>query len=151
MYQRLNVWIFTDKLSTPCSVALNVNWLGVINWKWGGKKWLSACLWYYPSTYLKTEENHEKSQVAVADLLLLLLLLLLLFFLRRIRPADISLIQELMTQLRILYTVGRTPWMGDQPVVRPLPIQENVNTEKSRNISMPWMGFEPMTHEYFVE
>jgi hypothetical protein len=29
----------------------------------------------------------------------------------------------------ILYTVGMTPWTGDQPVVRPLPTQNNANTE----------------------
>jgi hypothetical protein len=29
----------------------------------------------------------------------------------------------------ILYTVGRTPWTGDQPVARPLPTQNNTNTE----------------------
>jgi hypothetical protein len=28
-----------------------------------------------------------------------------------------------------LYTVGRTPWTGDQPVARPLPTQNNTNTE----------------------
>jgi hypothetical protein len=27
----------------------------------------------------------------------------------------------------ILYTSGRTPWMGDQPVARPLPTQNNKN------------------------
>jgi hypothetical protein len=26
-------------------------------------------------------------------------------------------------------TVGRTPWTGDQPVARPLPTQDNTNTE----------------------
>jgi hypothetical protein len=29
----------------------------------------------------------------------------------------------------ILYTTGSTPWTGDQPVARPLPTQENTNTE----------------------
>jgi hypothetical protein len=28
-----------------------------------------------------------------------------------------------------LYTVGRTPWTSDQPVARPLPTQDNPNTE----------------------
>jgi hypothetical protein len=28
-----------------------------------------------------------------------------------------------------LQTVGMTPWMGDQPVARPLPAQDNTNTE----------------------
>jgi hypothetical protein len=29
----------------------------------------------------------------------------------------------------ILYTVGRTPWMGDKPVAMPLPTHDNTNTE----------------------
>jgi hypothetical protein len=28
-----------------------------------------------------------------------------------------------------LWTIGRTPWMSDQPVARPLPTQDNTNTE----------------------
>jgi hypothetical protein len=39
-----------------------------------------------------------------------------------------------------LKTVSRTPWMGDQPVARPLPIQTQ---NKHRQTSMPWVGFEP--------
>jgi hypothetical protein len=31
----------------------------------------------------------------------------------------------------ILYTVGRTPWKGYQPVARPLPTHENTNTEET--------------------
>jgi hypothetical protein len=38
----------------------------------------------------------------------------------------------------ILYTVGRTPWMVDQPVARTTQTQN-----KRRQISMPWVGFEP--------
>jgi hypothetical protein len=40
----------------------------------------------------------------------------------------------------ILHTVGRTPWAGDQPVVRPLPTHR-INAETS----MPSVGFEPRT------
>jgi hypothetical protein len=29
----------------------------------------------------------------------------------------------------ILYTVGRTHWMGDKPITRPLPTQNNTHTE----------------------
>jgi hypothetical protein len=36
-----------------------------------------------------------------------------------------------------LYTVGRTPRMGDQPVARPLP------THRTTKTSMPLVGFEP--------
>jgi hypothetical protein len=29
----------------------------------------------------------------------------------------------------ILYTVGRTPWTGDQPIATPLPTQRKIQTE----------------------
>jgi hypothetical protein len=35
----------------------------------------------------------------------------------------------LLFQFLNLYTVGRTLWTGDQPVARPLPTQNNTNTE----------------------
>jgi hypothetical protein len=37
-------------------------------------------------------------------------------------------------------TVGRTPWMRDQPVLRPLPIQTQ---NKHKQTSMLGVGFEP--------
>jgi hypothetical protein len=37
-------------------------------------------------------------------------------------------------------TVGRTPWIGDQPVARPLHIQAE---NKHKQTSMSWVGFEP--------
>jgi hypothetical protein len=41
------------------------------------------------------------------------------------------------------YTVGRTPWTGDQPVARPLPAHRTAQTQKKRRqISIPRMGFE---------
>jgi hypothetical protein len=44
----------------------------------------------------------------------------------------------------ILYTVGRTPWMGEQPVVRSLPTHRTTQTQNKRTqTSMPWMGFQP--------
>jgi hypothetical protein len=44
----------------------------------------------------------------------------------------------------IFYTVGRTPWTGDQPVARPLPAQRTAQTENKRTqTSMPKVGFEP--------
>jgi hypothetical protein len=43
----------------------------------------------------------------------------------------------------ILYTVGRTPWMGDQPVARPKSTHRTTQTQnKCRQTSMPWVGFE---------
>jgi hypothetical protein len=45
----------------------------------------------------------------------------------------------------ILYTVSRTPWMGDQPVARPLSMYRSSQTQNKRTqISMPQVGFEPM-------
>jgi hypothetical protein len=35
--------------------------------------------------------------------------------------------------------------MGDQPIARPLPTQDNTNTEKRCQASMPRVGFEPAT------
>jgi hypothetical protein len=34
--------------------------------------------------------------------------------------------------LLILYTIGRTPWAGDQPVVRPLPTHRTTETQNKR-------------------
>jgi hypothetical protein len=43
----------------------------------------------------------------------------------------------------IFYTVGRTPWMEDQPVARPLPKHRMTQTQNKRTqTSMPLMGFE---------
>jgi hypothetical protein len=43
-----------------------------------------------------------------------------------------------------IYTVGRTPWAGDQPVARPLPTHITVQTQNKRTqTSMPRVGFEP--------
>jgi hypothetical protein len=44
-----------------------------------------------------------------------------------------------------LYTVCRTPWMGDQPVVTPIPTPRTTHTEnKHTQTPMPLVGFEPM-------
>jgi hypothetical protein len=44
------------------------------------------------------------------------------------------------------YTVGRTPWAGDQPVSRPILTHRTTQTENKRTqTSMPRVGFEPMT------
>jgi hypothetical protein len=43
----------------------------------------------------------------------------------------------------ILYTVGRTPLTGDQPVARPLPAYMITQTQNERTqTSMPRVGFE---------
>jgi hypothetical protein len=50
----------------------------------------------------------------------------------------------LFFQFLDLCTVGRTPWTGDQPVARPPPAHRTTQTQnKSTQISMPWVGFEP--------
>jgi hypothetical protein len=44
----------------------------------------------------------------------------------------------------ILYTVGRIPWTGHQPVSRPLPTHGTTQTQnKCTRTSMPLVGFEP--------
>jgi hypothetical protein len=46
-------------------------------------------------------------------------------------------------KLLILYTVGRTPCKGDQPVARPLPTHRKTQTQnKCIQTSIPWVGFE---------
>jgi hypothetical protein len=46
----------------------------------------------------------------------------------------------------ILYTVGRTPRTGDQPVARPLPTHRTTQIQNKRTqTSMPWVGFKPTT------
>jgi hypothetical protein len=44
----------------------------------------------------------------------------------------------------ILYTVGKTPWTGDQPVARPLSTHRTTQTQnKGTQTSLPWVRFEP--------
>jgi hypothetical protein len=44
----------------------------------------------------------------------------------------------------ILYTAGRTPWTGDQPVARPLPTSRKTQIQNKRTqTSMSRVGFEP--------
>jgi hypothetical protein len=46
----------------------------------------------------------------------------------------------------ILYTVGRTPWTGDQPVARPLPAHRTAQTQNKRTqTSMPRVEYQPTT------
>jgi hypothetical protein len=43
-----------------------------------------------------------------------------------------------------LYTVGRTPWTGDEPVSRPLPTHKTTQTQNKRTQTcMPRVEFEP--------
>jgi hypothetical protein len=42
-----------------------------------------------------------------------------------------------------VYTVGRTPWMGDQPVASPLHTHRTTQAQNKRTqTSMPRVGFE---------
>jgi hypothetical protein len=44
----------------------------------------------------------------------------------------------------IFYTVGRTPWTGDQPVARPLSAHRTTQTQNKRTqTSIPQVGFKP--------
>jgi hypothetical protein len=58
-------------------------------------------------------------------------------FIRRRRLLFLWLYSPLMIlgrffSLLILYTVGRTPWTGDQPVARPLPTHRTTQTQNKR-------------------
>jgi hypothetical protein len=68
----------------------------------------------------------------------LLLLLLLLWFYSPLLGLD------LFFSFLIPYTVGRTPWTGDQPVARPLPAHRTTQTQTS----MPLSGIR--THDISV-
>jgi hypothetical protein len=47
-------------------------------------------------------------------------------------------------RILILYTVGRTPLTGDQPVVRPLPTHRTIQTQnKRKQTTMLWVVLEP--------
>jgi hypothetical protein len=46
----------------------------------------------------------------------------------------------------IFYTVGRTPWTGDQPFAKPLPTHRTAQTQNKRTqTSITQVGFEPTT------
>jgi hypothetical protein len=48
--------------------------------------------------------------------------------------------------LKSFYTVGKTPWTGDQLVARPLSAHRTAQTQNKRiQTSIPWAGFEPTT------
>jgi hypothetical protein len=47
-------------------------------------------------------------------------------------------------RFRILYTVSRTPWTGDQPVTRLLPIHRTISTQ-NKHTDMARIGFKPTT------
>jgi hypothetical protein len=52
----------------------------------------------------------------------------------------------LFFQFLDFYTVGRTPWTGDQPVARPLHAHRRAQAQNKRiQISIPLVGFEPTT------
>jgi hypothetical protein len=45
----------------------------------------------------------------------------------------------------ILYTVGRTPWMGDEPVARPLPTPRITQTQNKRTHTHPCLEWDSNT------
>jgi hypothetical protein len=50
----------------------------------------------------------------------------------------------------IIYTIGRIPWTGDQPVAKPLPIHKSTKAEnKHIQTSMLRVGFEPTSQVFF--
>jgi hypothetical protein len=65
----------------------------------------------------------------------------------QIRPPALPLFR-IDPKLWILRTVGRTPWTRDQPVARPLPAQESMNTEKKQTYI--YASSEIRTHDLSV-
>jgi hypothetical protein len=54
--------------------------------------------------------------------------------------------------LLIIYSVGRTPWTGDQPVTRPLPTRRTTETQnRGTQTSMPQVEFEPTIPAFVSE
>jgi hypothetical protein len=52
----------------------------------------------------------------------------------------------------ILYTVGTTPWTGNQPVAMSLPIDSIIQTQNKRTqTSMPRVGFETTIPTFELE
>jgi hypothetical protein len=49
----------------------------------------------------------------------------------------------LLFSFLILYTIGITPWTGDQPVARPLPTHRTQTQNELTQTSMLWVKFEP--------
>jgi hypothetical protein len=48
-----------------------------------------------------------------------------------------------------VYTIGKTPWTGDQPVARPLPTYRTTQTRNKRiQTSMPRVGLDPKIPEF---
>jgi hypothetical protein len=63
-------------------------------------------------------------------------------FSSRIRPAGLFLFQNCYENHKS-YRVGRTPWPGDQPVLRPLLTHDKTNRKKDIHIFLPRMGLKP--------
>jgi hypothetical protein len=90
-----------------------------------------------------------KTTVFISDLWPLFLKVTVFIFTHMILLLDawlfsISLSLWLCLSFLILYRVGRTPWTGDQPVARPLPIHRTRQTQnKHTPTSMPLVGLEP--------
>jgi hypothetical protein len=82
-----------------------------------------------------TPWNKLISEKVYYNVLLLLLLLLWLY--------SPLLGLGLFLSFLILYTVGRTLWMGDQPVARPLPTHRTTQTHNKRTqYSHPCLGWD---------
>jgi hypothetical protein len=63
-----------------------------------------------------------------------------ILFIWQNRPSGLFLFRTIL-KLWILQTVGRTPCTGDQPVTKPLPTQDNTNSECLHRGDIPRVGF----------
>jgi hypothetical protein len=115
-------------------------------------KWIPGAL-YLDAKRRKHEGNHElvyewrcvsqpihlNNMVHIKHMESLNLSLPLFLFVWLYSPLDLSCYFCFL----ILYTIGRTPWTGDQPVARLIPTHRTTQTQnKRRQTSMPRVGFE---------
>jgi hypothetical protein len=97
------------------------------------KDYLIRVVW---SISQKSGENYKTGSIVtcIVDVVLLLLLLWLYS-----HPLGLGRFFSIL----ILYTVGRTPWTGDQPVARPLPTYRTTQTQNKRTDIHAFSGENP--------
>jgi hypothetical protein len=115
--------------------------------------YLSICLCIYLSLYLSIYLSIYLS-VCLSICLSLYLSIFLFIYLSDCLSFCLSICLSIYNRLLdldrffsflIFYTVGGTPWTGDQPVARSLPAHRTAQTQNNRKqTSKHRVGFEPM-------
>jgi hypothetical protein len=91
----------------------------------------NCCYCYNNNTNTNNNNNNNNNNNAIKFFLYLLLYLFIYL------SIYLSTVLQLLWTLAIfqflnLYTIGRTPWAGDQPVARPLPTHGIAQTQNKR-------------------